>query len=71
MRFAAKIGQPAPFFVEDAGAQLLRYEWPENVRELRDAVRHAVTVARAGRLDLDTLPETVRRAQRPSMRVRV
>jgi two-component system response regulator AtoC len=71
MRFAAKIGQPAPFFGDDACAQLLRYEWPGNVRELRDAVRHAVSVARGGQLDLDTLPEVVRKAHRQSVRVRI
>ena len=71
MRFAAKVGQPSPFFAEDAGSQLLRYEWPGNVRELRDAVRHAVSAAHGGLLDLDALPEVVRRAQRPSVRTRI
>jgi transcriptional regulator with PAS, ATPase and Fis domain len=70
LRFAAKIGQPSPFFVEDAATQLLRYEWPENVRELRDAVRHAVSACKAGRIDLESLPEAARKAQRPSVRTR-
>ncbi len=45
-----------------AADQLLRYEWPGNVRELENAMERAVALARGGRVDLDDLPEEVRRA---------
>jgi DNA-binding NtrC family response regulator len=42
--------------------QLLRYEWPGNVRELENAMERAVALARGSRVELDDLPEEVRRA---------
>ena len=38
------------------------YDWPYNVRELESAVRVAVTLSGGAPLDLQHLPETVRRA---------
>jgi DNA-binding NtrC family response regulator len=45
-----------------AADQLLRYAWPGNVRELENAMERAVALARGGRVDLDDLPEEIRRA---------
>ncbi len=45
-----------------AADQLLRYAWPGNVRELENAMERAVALARGGRVDLDDLPEDIRRA---------
>jgi DNA-binding NtrC family response regulator len=45
-----------------AADQLLRYEWPGNVRELENAMERAVALARGSRVELDDLPEEVRRA---------
>ena len=45
-----------------AADQLLRYGWPGNVRELENAMERAVALARGGRVDLDDLPEEIRRA---------
>ena len=41
--------------------QLLRYEWPGNVRELENAMERAVALARRSRVDLEDLPEEIRR----------
>jgi two-component system, NtrC family, response regulator HydG len=45
-----------------AADQLLRYRWPGNVRELENAMERAVALASGSRIELDDLPEDVRRA---------
>ncbi|MFO7652414.1 MAG: helix-turn-helix domain-containing protein, partial [Candidatus Krumholzibacteriia bacterium] len=45
-----------------AADQLLRYDWPGNVRELENAMESAIAVGRGNRVEVDDLPETVRRA---------
>ena len=42
--------------------QLLRFDWPGNVRELENAMERAVALARGSRVELEDLPEEVRRA---------
>jgi DNA-binding NtrC family response regulator len=44
-----------------AADRLLRYEWPGNVRELENAMERAVALARRSRVDLEDLPEEIRR----------
>ena len=57
-RMGRKISGIAP----QAADQLLRYDWPGNVRELENAMERAVALAREPRVNLDDLPEEVRRA---------
>ena len=45
-----------------AADQLVRYDWPGNVRELENAMERAVALGSGRRLDLDDLPEEVRKA---------
>jgi len=45
-----------------AADQLLRYEWPGNVRELENAMERAVALAPGSRVELDDLPEEIRKA---------
>ena len=45
-----------------AADQLLRYPWPGNVRELENTMERAVALARGSRVELEDLPEEVRRA---------
>ena len=45
-----------------AADQLLRYDWPGNVRELENAMERAVALARGGRIELEDLPEDLRKA---------
>ena len=47
--------------------QLLRYAWPGNVRELENAIERAVALAHGTRVELEDLPEEVRRALPPPM----
>ncbi|HEX8106998.1 MAG TPA: sigma 54-interacting transcriptional regulator, partial [Kofleriaceae bacterium] len=47
--------------VPNAADQLLRYGWPGNVRELENAMERAVALARGGRVELEDLPEEIRR----------
>jgi two-component system, NtrC family, response regulator HydG len=58
VRMSRKISGLAP----GAADQLLRYEWPGNVRELENAMERAVALARGNRVDLEDLPEEIRRA---------
>lgn len=41
---------------------LLQYRWPGNIRELRNALRYALSMADARGIDLDDLPAEVRAA---------
>jgi two-component system, NtrC family, response regulator HydG len=45
-----------------AADQLLRYEWPGNVRELENAMERAVALTPGNRVELEDLPEEIRRA---------
>jgi two-component system, NtrC family, response regulator HydG len=45
-----------------AADQLLRYDWPGNVRELENAMESAVAFGHTSQVELEELPETVRRA---------
>jgi two-component system response regulator HydG len=58
----ARMGRKISGLVPRAVDQLLRYEWPGNVRELENAMERAVALARGSRVDLDDLPEEIRRA---------
>src|SRR5205814_3664833 len=58
LRMKRKISGLAP----GAADQLLRYEWPGNVRELENAMERAVALARGSRVEVEDLPEQVRRA---------
>lgn len=45
----------------DAADRLLRFDWPGNVRELENAMERAVALARGDRVELDDLPDDIRR----------
>jgi two-component system, NtrC family, response regulator HydG len=47
--------------VPEAADQLLRYAWPGNVRELENTMERAVALARGIRVELEDLPEEIRR----------
>ena len=63
---AAAAGKPAPRIDDDAMARLEGYAWPGNIRELRNAIEHAVVMASAGRIGPEHLPERVVQASRPA-----
>ena len=59
---AVRMGRKISGLVPVAVDQLLRYEWPGNVRELENAMERAVALARGSRVDLEDLPEEIRKA---------
>ncbi len=59
---AKRMGRRVTGFTPRAADQLLRYEWPGNVREVQNAVEHAVALAPGSRVDVDDLPEELRSA---------
>jgi len=57
-----ELNQLPPYRLSPAVANILEgYSWPGNVRELRNAIEHAVIVAREQVIRPDDLPESVRR----------
>jgi DNA-binding NtrC family response regulator len=59
---AVRMGRKISGISPSAADQLLRYGWPGNVRELENAMERAVALARGKRVELDDLPEEIRRA---------
>ncbi len=45
--------------------QLLRCEWPGNVREIENAMERAVALAHGSRVEFEDLPEVCRAIPRP------
>ncbi len=62
-RFAEKNGKPIAGFTPAALAALEGYRWPGNVRELQHAVERAVVLSRGSEVDVEDLPEAVRKAR--------
>lgn len=61
-RYAAERGMPTPELSDDALAALQTYDWPGNVRQLRNVVERTMIMAPTtsmGRLDIDMLPPEV------------
>jgi DNA-binding NtrC family response regulator len=59
---ARRMKRPIVSLTPRAADQLVRHEWPGNVRELENAMERAVALAQGRRVDLEDLPEDVRRA---------
>jgi transcriptional regulator with PAS, ATPase and Fis domain len=57
-----RMGRKLTGFTPRAADQLLRYEWPGNVREVQNAIEHAVALAAGSRVDVEDLPEELRAA---------
>ncbi|HRZ36944.1 MAG TPA: sigma-54 dependent transcriptional regulator [Candidatus Paceibacterota bacterium] len=57
---AKDYGKPVTDFTADAMEALVRYSWPANVRELRNAIEGAVALCRSERIGLRDLPINVR-----------
>ncbi len=63
-----RMGRKVTGFAPRAADQLLRSDWRGNVRELQNAVEHAVALCAGSRIDLEDLPEELRAAlPRPSV----
>ncbi|HZO13042.1 MAG TPA: sigma 54-interacting transcriptional regulator [Polyangiaceae bacterium] len=59
--FAGRLHRPTPRIQPAAAARLQAYAWPGNVRELRNAMEVAVLMAEGGAIDIDHLPDTLRK----------
>ncbi len=61
-RYANDRGIPVPEFAADAVAALQAYDWPGNVRQLRNIIERTFILApteRLGRIDIDLLPSEI------------
>jgi DNA-binding NtrC family response regulator len=56
---AQKHQAPAPVLTEDAVAALVNYNWPGNIRELRNMVETLVVTSQGRRIDVDDLPDSI------------
>ena len=61
-QFALELGQPPAYFAPEVIDAFERYEWPGNVRQLRNAVERAVVLAPGGTIGIDQLPDEMQRA---------
>lgn len=55
-RFAREMGRPVPQLSDEVLALLRAYDWPGNVAELEQTLRHAVTVCQGSTLTKEDLP---------------
>lgn len=61
-RFRRENGRQTLGFSVATLAAMQRYDWPGNIRELENAVQHAVVVSTGATIETDDLPERVRDA---------
>jgi two-component system response regulator HydG len=57
---SGKLPRPVEGISADALQALMNYEWPGNIRELRNVIERATTLAQNPRLELRDLPEDIR-----------
>ncbi len=57
---SARAGRRVDKISDLALQALLHYDWPGNVRELENSIERAVAFARAGTIELDDLPDSLR-----------
>jgi two-component system response regulator HydG len=62
-RFAGEQKKSVDDFASEAMAALLAYDWPGNVRELKNAVEHAVVLAKSHLITVADLPAAIREAE--------
>jgi two-component system response regulator HydG len=70
---AKRMGRKITGFTPRAADQLVRHDWPGNVREVQNAIEHAVALCSGNRVDVEDLPEELRSAMprpRPTGRTR-
>jgi two-component system response regulator PilR (NtrC family) len=62
-QFADEYGKAIAGISSEGLAQLRRFDWPGNIRELRNAMERAVALEQGETISLESLPETVREAR--------
>ncbi len=66
--YASRLGIPSWELTDEAAEKLVRHRWPGNIRELENAVHHALLVASKGRVmakDLHLIADGPSRSSRP------
>jgi two-component system, NtrC family, response regulator AtoC len=53
---ARRLGAPPPEFDNDVWDRLRRYQWPGNIRQLRNVMERALVMADGGRISIDDFP---------------
>jgi NtrC-family two-component system response regulator AlgB len=61
--FAKQSGRPRKEFTPAALAAMQRYQWPGNLRELRNVIERAVILAPGEKIDLNDFPDNLRGSQ--------
>lgn len=59
---------PVPSLSNEAKYSLLQYNWPGNVRQLGSAILYAVNVSSGGVIELEDLPDEIKRSVMPGSR---
>jgi DNA-binding NtrC family response regulator len=68
---ARRTGRKLKGSTPSVAGHLLQYEWPGNVREVQNAVEHAVALAAGRRVDVEDLPRSCgRRCLAPNLQAR-
>ena len=60
-KYSTKLGIRPPRLTAEATKCLMSYPWPGNVRELENCIERGLVLAEGGVIDVDLLPDTVRR----------
>ena len=63
-QFAEENGKPLPEISPEAMDALLRYDWPGNVRKLRNVIENCVVMSTGPRIGLRNIPPEVREGER-------
>ena len=64
---AMDLGRPAPLLTPDALHALAAYNWPGNIRELKNLIRRLVALGESPVVALDDLPPQIRAGSLPSV----
>ena len=58
-RYASESGKAIQGIAENAAAKLMAYNWPGNVRQLRNVIERAVALSRLDTITIDDLPDKI------------
>jgi transcriptional regulator with GAF, ATPase, and Fis domain len=64
-RYAQKCNRPFKGITSEAKAMLMNYEWPGNIRELENAIEHAIVMGASDEIRPEDLPEALLEVQVP------
>ena len=67
-RFSQRNNRSIAGFTDEAREAMLRYAWPGNVRELENGIERAVALCEADTIELEHLPEPLRRDHSTAVR---